>query len=76
MKELEGALADVSKADDLGAKPDYHRCPVDQLAFELAWMCEEAELSANDLVIINREKLRTIARRVVARAAIREGGEG
>ncbi|NVN06029.1 hypothetical protein HW509_10575 [Asaia spathodeae] len=71
--ELEGALAEVSKADDLGAKPDHHRCPVEQVAFELAWMCEEANISANDLVIVNREKLRTIARRAVARAAIREG---
>jgi hypothetical protein len=55
--------------DDLRSKTEFHDDPVEQLAFELAFELEEADLSRNDLVSINREKLRAIAARVVSRIA-------
>jgi len=45
-----------------------HSDPIEQIAFELAFELEEAQLSPNDLVTVNREKLRAIAKRIHARA--------
>lgn len=55
--------------DALRSKPDFHDDPVEQLAFELAVELEDAEMSPNDYVTVNREKLKAIARRVLARAS-------
>lgn len=54
-------------ADKLKSKPDFYAEQVDQLAFELAYELEEAEMNRNDLVSINREKLKDIATRVLSR---------
>jgi len=56
--------------DDCRARSDLHDDPVEQLAFELAYELEEAALDATDYVTVNRAKLRTIAERIVARAAL------
>lgn len=56
------------RTDDCRARGDMLGDPVEQLVFELSWELEEAALSANDLVTVNREKLRTIAKRVLERA--------
>lgn len=50
--------------DVLRSKPDYHNDNIEQLAFELACELEDAELSHNDFVTVNREKLKAIATRV------------
>lgn len=57
----------LSSEDSLRSKPDYHTDPIDQLAFELAFELEEADLSPNDYVTVNRAKLRQIAQRVINR---------
>lgn len=54
---------------ELRSREDYHADPVEQLAFELAAELEDAELSPNDYVTVNRNKLRQIARRVLDRRA-------
>ena len=53
--------------DDCRARGDMYEDQVEQLVFELSWELEEAELNRSDLVTVNREKLRTIAKRVLAR---------
>lgn len=63
-------------ADDLGSRPDYHSDPVEQLAFELAFELEDAELSPDDYVTVNREKLRLIAKRVLSRRSPSPSAEG
>lgn len=59
----------VEDAADLLSKEDFHTDPADQLAFELAAELEDAELSPNDYVTVNRAKLRAIADRVLGRLA-------
>lgn len=51
----------------LRSKPDFYSDPVEQLAFELAFELEEADLKPDDLVTVNREKLRAIAKRIFYR---------
>ncbi|HEY0124995.1 MAG TPA: hypothetical protein VGC14_25175 [Rhizobium sp.] len=51
------------------SKPDYHTDPIEQLAFELAFELETAELDRNDYVTVNRDKLKAIATRVLSRSA-------
>lgn len=53
----------------LSSKPDFHDDPVEQLAFELAFELEHAELSPDDYVTVNREKLTAISRRVLDRSS-------
>lgn len=60
-------LEPTLESDSLIAKDDFHSDPVEQLAFELAAELEVAELSGNDFVTVNREKLRDIARRLIGR---------
>ena len=55
------------QCDILRSRPDFKDDEVEQLAFELAWELEEADLDRNDLVTINQEKLRAIAARVLFR---------
>jgi hypothetical protein len=55
------------RTDDCRVMGNHHADPVEQLAFELSFELEVAELDAHDLVTVNREKLRTIAKRVLAR---------
>ncbi|RJT41985.1 hypothetical protein D3227_04715 [Mesorhizobium waimense] len=52
---------------DLRSREDFHSHPVDQLAFELAFELEEADLDKNDYAMVNREKLKAISRRILAR---------
>jgi hypothetical protein len=59
--------------DELRSKPDYESDPVEQLAFELAFELEDADLSPNDYVTVNREKLRAIARRILERLSRERG---
>jgi len=65
------------RTDDCRARGDWSEDAVEQLAHELSWELEEASLSANDYVTVNREKLRTIAKRVLARLPppLTKGGE-
>ncbi len=65
------------QCDRLRSSPTYSEDEVEQLMFELSWELEEASLDKNDLVTVNREKLRAIACRVLGRlATARAGGEG
>lgn len=67
---LRASQAGGVPADDaLRSKPDWHDDPVEQLAFELAFELEDAELNPNDYVTVNREKLTAIARRVLERVS-------
>lgn len=61
----------VGVGGDLHSRPDFHDDPVEQLAFELAYELEDAKLSPNDYVTVNRKKLQQIATRVLSRAALR-----
>lgn len=62
----EGALKD--KGEELiRSRPDFHEDDVEQLAFELAFELEEADLDSGDLVTVNREKLKAISRRVLSK---------
>lgn len=49
----------------------FYADPVEDIALALATELEDAELSRNDFVTVNREKLRAIARRVLAKAGSR-----
>ncbi len=60
------SVAETPKAA-LRSAENFHADPVEQLAFELAFELEEAELSPTDLVTVNRDKLRAIAERVISR---------
>ena len=55
------------QADALRSNPFYNEDQAEQLAFELAWELEEADLSAGDYVKVNQAKLRAIAERVLTR---------
>ena len=63
---------DSEISDNLRSRPNYHEDDIEQLAFELAFELEEADLKANDYVTINREKLKAIARRIYAKLPMRE----
>lgn len=62
-------VAEGWQTDDCRAVGDWSEDQVEQLMFELSWELEEAALNVNDYVTVNREKLRTIAKRVLARLA-------
>jgi len=70
VERLTKVLKHVGLKDVCRCPVDLHEDPVEQLATELAFLCEDAELSPNDLVTINRDKLRDVARRAIARAAL------
>jgi len=57
----------VEIVDKLRSRLVFHADQVEQLAFELAFELEEAKLGRNDLVSVNRDKLRAVAIRVLSR---------
>lgn len=54
----------------------FYADPVEDIAHALAAELDVAELSPNDFVTVNREKLRGIARRVIAKASASSEGTG
>jgi hypothetical protein len=65
------ALAPTAAQDEmqLQSKDGFHADPVEDIAFALAFELEHAALNPKDEVTLNRDKLRGIARRVLAKAA-------
>jgi hypothetical protein len=75
LAEAVEVLGLVGSKDELRSSPSYEDDPIEQFVFEVSWELEEADLKPGDLVTVNREKLRAIAKRVFARAFIAKMGE-
>lgn len=67
VERVEAGVREKDRERLLSSKLDFHEDEIEQLAFELAFELEEAELSPKDYVTVNREKLRAIASRVLHR---------
>jgi hypothetical protein len=72
----DGGGGEAWRTDDCRAAGDWSEDAVEQLVHELSWELEEASLDARDYVTVNREKLRMIAKRVLARTPYPHNGEG